>query len=322
MPDEDLDSATLSGRTFWSGTITFALVSVPVALLPASRSNRTSLRMVSPEGSPLSRRYFASRDERPLEWEDIVRGYEIDKDKYVVLDDEELKRIAPERTRDIDLRLFVKTSEIDPMYFERAYFLTPAGESTKAYRLLAKVMEESDRAGIATFVMRGKEYLVAILAENGVLRAETLRFAAEVRSPQVVGLPDPVDVKPADVKRVEKEITKLAKSSLNTTELGDSSEERLLKLVDKKVRSGKDVVHYDETEGEDRSDVLDLVALLQRSLKTGGNGATGDPSKGNGAGKLKESSKADLYERAKKLDIPGRSEMTKDELIAAIRRTA
>src|SRR5690606_34281326 len=154
-------------------------------------------------------------------------------------------RLAPERTRDIDLRLFVKASDIDPIHFERAYYLTPAGDSTKAYRLLARVMEDSDRAGIATFVMRGKEYLVAILAENGILRAETLRFAEEVRSPETVGLPDPVDVKLAEIRKIEKQIDKLAKPSLDTRELVDKSDDRLLKLVKEKVKAGKDVFHVE-----------------------------------------------------------------------------
>ena len=143
-------------RSFWSGTITFGLVSVPVELYPASRLQRVSLRMVGPDGTPLARRYFCSKDRKALDWDDIVRGYEIEKDEYVVVTDDELERLAPEKTRDIDLRLFVDVSEIDPMYFERAYYLTPGGNSTKAYRLLAATMEATGRAGIATFVMRGK----------------------------------------------------------------------------------------------------------------------------------------------------------------------
>ncbi len=191
-------------RPFWSGTITFGLVSVPVNLHPANRSDRVSLRMVSPEGHPLSRRYFTTRDEKELKWEEIVRGYEIEKNKFVVVDDSELDQLAPDRTRDIDLSVFVKSSEIDPMHFERAYYLTPAGTSTKAYRLLAKAMEDTDRVGIARFVMRAKEYLVAILAENGILRAETLRFADEIRMPSDIGLPDSSEPPAAEVRKIEK----------------------------------------------------------------------------------------------------------------------
>lgn len=285
MPEEEQDQGTGGARPFWSGTITFGLVSVPVALMPAQRSVGTSLRMVSPEGTPLERRYFSTTDDRPLTWDDIVRGYAVEKDRYVVIDDDELEKIAPERTRDIDLRLFVTASEIDRIHFERAYYLTPAGDSTKAYRLLARVMEESDRAGIATFVMRGKEYLVAILAERGILRAETLRFAEEVRTPETVGLPEPVDIKLTDIRKLEKEIGKLAKPSFDTKELVDKSDDLLLELVREKVKAGKDVYQVDEEDKEeDTSDVLDLVALLQRSLNGGADAAMKQTKESEGGG--------------------------------------
>lgn len=326
--DEDLVGA----RSFWSGTITFGLVSVPVALMPATRSSGVSLRMVSPEGTPLTRRYFAPRDNRPLDWEDIVRGYELEKDKFVVVEDEELERIAPERTRDIDLRVFVPASQIDPVHFERAYYLLPAGDSTKAYRLLARVMEETDRAGIATFVMRGKEYLVAILAQNGVLRAETLRFQEEVRTPDDVGLPPTREGESRLVRKFENEIKKLTKRNFALTELTDPTAERLRSLAEKKLKEGKDVVRVEE-EPEESPDVIDLMELLQRSLQgdgsdTGGGSSRKKPKKKSRAKSvsrdddLEASSRTELYEKAKKLDIPGRSSMSKEELIEAIRRSA
>ncbi len=269
MPKADED-VPVSGRGLWSGTITFGLVSVPVNLVPANRSNNTSLRMLSPEGTPLARRYFTTRDDRVLEWEEIVRGYEVAKDKFVVVEDEELERLAPERTRDIDLRAFVSRSQVNPIHFERAYYLAPAGDSVKAYRLLAKAMEDQEVAGIATFVMRGKEYLVAIVAENGILRAETLRFSDEIRSPKSIGLPAPAKPKPAAVQRFAKQIEKQSKAKLAAPELEDPAAKRLETLVRKKVKAGKDVVHYDPELDEQSTDVLDLVAMLRRSLEAGG----------------------------------------------------
>jgi DNA end-binding protein Ku len=321
VPEQSGADDAVAGATFWSGTITFGLVSVPVNLLAANRSSRVSLRMVGPGGRPLARRYFTSRDERPLDWEGIVRGFELEKDRYVVVSDGELERLAPERTRDIDLRVFVDASQIKPLHFERAYYLTPAGTSTKAYRLLARVMEESNRAGIATFVMRAKEYLVAILAENGILRAETLRFADEVRSPGDVGLPEPLEPEAAEVKRIEKEIARQTKKSLDTRVLEDRAAERLVRLVEEKVGAGAEVVPVEEDEdaGDESSKVIDLMEMLQRSLEGRGSGA---PEPTPEDGELKESSRAELYERAKELDIPGRSTMSKDELIEAIRRGA
>ena len=320
-PDELPDDAP--SRPFWSGTITFGLVSVPVNLMAAHRSNRASLRMVSPEGQPLSRRYFTSRDEKPLDWDDIVRGYEIEKDKFVVVDDDELERLAPERTRDIDLRVFVKASDIDPRYFERAYYLTPAGSSTKAYRLLAKVMEDTGRAGIATFVMRAKEYLVAILAENGILRAETLRFSDEVRKAEDIGLPDPAKPKAADVRKIEKAIEALAEDALDRKELVDRSARRLNALVAKKAKAGEDVVAVEEPSGDGGGRVLDLIEVLNRSLKGAAEkGGRNGGSKNGDGDDLDSLSKTELYDRAKQLDIAGRSGMSKRDLIQAIRRSA
>jgi DNA end-binding protein Ku len=304
-------------RTFWSGTLTFGLVNIPVALMPANRSDRVSLRMVSPRGTPLARRYVAPRDERPLETEDIVRGYEVEKDHYVVVEDEELERLAPERTRDIDLRRFVPVDEIDPMHFERAYYLTPAGGSTKAYRLLARVMEETGRAGIATFVMRATEYLVAIIAENGILRAETLRFADELRTPEDVGLPPPSEAPAAEVKRIRAEIEKRAEKALDPAELEDPSAGRLLALVERKRKAGDDVVRVEEAP-RPREGVIDLMEILKARLQ--GEDAEGDADAPAEA--AAEETKAELYERAKELDIPGRSRMSRDELAEAVRRNA
>lgn len=256
-----------TARSFWSGTITFGLVSVPVALYAANRSNRVSLRMVSPQGTPLTRRYFTSKDDRELDADDIVRGYEIEKGRFVIVDDDELERLAPERTRDIDLRQFVKLSEIDPMYFERAYYLVPAGQSTKAYRLLARVMEETGRAGVATFVMRAKEYLVAIIAENGILRAETLRFADELRTPETIGLPEPGEADAAAVKRMDREIGKRVEQRLPRADLEDRSADRLMKVIQKKLREGDGVVHPEEGAVARETDVIDLMEILKRRLQ-------------------------------------------------------
>ncbi len=239
---------------------------MPVNLFPANRSNRVQLRSLSPDGEPLVRRYYSQKTERDLDADEIVRGYEVDKDKYVVVTDEELERLAPEKTRDIDLRRFVAESSIPPLYFERAYFLLPAGGSDKAYRLLAETMESSGQAGIATFVMRGKEYLVAIISENGILRAETMRFADELRSPEDIGLPEKKEVPKASVTRFEKLIQKKSKTRLSRERLKDEQTEKILKLIKKKKSRGKDVVEATQAE-RDEGKVVDLVAVLKKSLQ-------------------------------------------------------
>lgn len=252
-------------RPFWSGTLTFGLVSVPVNLFPATRNNRASLRMLGPEGEPLARRYYSQKTERDLDADQIVRGFEIKKDKFVVVTDDELERLAPEKTRDIDLKLFVDEKSIPPIHFDRGYYLTPAASSEKAYRLLAESMAKQGKAGIATFVMRGKEYLVAIFSDHGILRAETMRFLDELRTPKEVGLPDKPKLPKATVSKFERLISGKSKKQMTRSRLRDEQTQRLLKLVKKKSAQRKNVVKV-ETEARQEGKVIDLVQVLKKSL--------------------------------------------------------
>jgi DNA end-binding protein Ku len=333
-----------ASRAFWSGTISFGLVSIPVYLFPANRSGGVSLRMLSPDGTPLARRYYDPETDREIPRERLIRGYEIERDQYVVITDDELAALEPEKTRDIDLRRFVDADAIPPIFFERAYFLTPAGQSTKAYRLLAATMERTNRAGIATFVMRTKEYLVAILAENGILRAETLRFPEEIRDVDEIDLPDRPKLAAKRSRGIEQAIRQLTRKTLDESELEDGYAHRLRELVEAKRNAGTDVVTApgefvaEPEDEEDGGDVIDLMEVLKRSLRPPEPGPrrTREPSRrgqrasrdgrrrggGGGAGDLRSLTRAELYERAQELDIPGRSGMTKEQLLQALRRSA
>ena len=262
---EEPEEENSGGRPFWSGTLTFGLVSVPVSLFPAARSNRASLRMLGPDGQPLARKYFAEKTGKDLDADEVVRGFEVNKEKYVIVTDEELERLAPEKTRDIDLKQFVPADSIPPLYFERGYFLTPAAGSQKAYKLLAETMDKSGLAGIATFVMRGKEYLVAIFSDKGILRAETMRFADELRTPEDVGLPEKKDVPKAAVTKFEKMIATKSKKQFTPTKLADKQTDSLLKLVKKKQTKRENVVKVEDEMETDRK-VVDLVKILKQSL--------------------------------------------------------
>jgi DNA end-binding protein Ku len=240
-------------------------VSVPVSLFPAARGGRASLRMLGPDGQPLARRYYAEKTGKDLDADEVVRGYEVNKDKYVVVTDEELERLQPEKSRDINLTQFVPADSIPPLYFERGYFLTPSAGSTKAYKLLAETMDQNDLAGIATFVMRGKEYLVAIFSEKGILRAETMRFPDEIRSPEDVGLPKKKPAPAASVRKFEKLITTKSKKGFSPTKLEDKQTDELLKLVKKKEKQRGNVVRVETDEDTDHK-VVDLVQILKKSL--------------------------------------------------------
>lgn len=254
-------------RAFWSGIIAFGLVSLPVSLYPAHRG-KLALKMVDAGGNPLRREFYCEHDKRPLEPDEVVRSYEIEKYHYVVVEDEELEALEPKRSREIDLKRFVPLSSINPVYFERAYFLVPDGDTTKAYRLLAKSMEDEHKAGIATFVMHGKDYLVAIIAEGGILRAETLRFHDELRTPDQVGLPKLQHADKKAVERMRSTIKKLTHKSFESELLSDPQAALLKQRIEQKLQSGTDVLKApEEPEVAEAGNVIDLMQVLKERLQ-------------------------------------------------------
>jgi DNA end-binding protein Ku len=229
-------------------------------LRPAVREGRIALRMLDQDGTPLSRRYYCPKDEREVHPEHLVRGYEIEPEKYVVITDEELASLEPEKSRDIDLRLFVDAEQVDPIYFERSYFLMPDRDSNKAYRLLAETMQRARKIGIATFVMHDREHLVAIIAAQGLLRAEIMRFHDEVRRPEDVDLPAPAAPGSDETAKVEKAVHALTEPRLSAAELRSRNLQRLQALIERKRKEGKDVVEVQVAEAEGGRNVSDLMA--------------------------------------------------------------
>ena len=258
----------MAARAIWKGNLKLGLTTVPVDLysavvdktvhfhiLEARTKSRIKQHMVNPE----------SNEEVPND--QIKRAYQVEPGIFVVLTDEELEKLQPKPSRDIsiDMRRFVEKEAIPPLYFERGYYLTPGAETEKAYRLLARTMEESGRVGIGIFVMRGKEYLVAITAQNGILGAQTLRFADEIRSPGDIGLPKKRKPRTAAVSKFEKLIAGHSEKQLSDRALKDEQTDRLLKLVKSKQKRGKDIVETEERSSDD-GNVVDIMAVLKKSL--------------------------------------------------------
>jgi DNA end-binding protein Ku len=312
--DKSRDMARLAA---WSGTITFGVVAIPVALFPANRSVHVSLRMVSPDGTPLKRRYFCPRENKALDPEEIVRGYEVGGDRFVTVSDEELANLDPEKSREIDLRRFVPTEQIDPLFFDRAYFLAPAGDIVKPYRLLVETMARTGLAGIATFVMRSREYLVAILAEDGLLRAATLRFADEVRPPEDAGLAPPQKVEASLVRFMAGEIQAAAADALDLEEMRNHEDARLLELVAGKKAAARKMPPS-PAEEQEGGRVIDMMEVLRRSMERSDAARNPDRKRGEEED-LSRESRERLYERARELDVAGRSTMRKGELVQALR---
>lgn len=307
-----------TARSMWSGTITFGLVSVPVRLHPATRSSGGGLRMLAPDGTQLQRRYVCPAEGgEPLSSDDIVRGYEVDDGSFVVVSDEELESLSPDKSRDIELERFVDRDDLPVLFFERGYFLVPSGQA-RGYQLLAEVMEREGKAGIASFVMRGKHYQTAILADGGVLRAEILRAGDELRAPDEVPAPS-VEADKKRVKQMRAAIQELAAEELAAEELEDDRERRLRALVEEKREAGEGVVETGEIEAPALGQVIDLMAELKREL--GGDRAPTRraPASDKTRADLEEASKDELYQQAKRLDIAGRSKMNKSQLLDALR---
>jgi DNA end-binding protein Ku len=262
-------------HALWTGTLGFGLVAIPVELFPASRSGRPSLRMLAEDGTPLVRRSF-DESGRMLDKSEITRAYEVEKDRFVEVTDEELDALAPEDGKDIKLSVFVDRASISPMYFERGYVLTPSKGSNSAYRLLAHTLVQTGQVGVATFVMHDSEHLVCIHAEHGVLRAEILRFAAEVRTPDAIGLPAAQEPSEAALSAAERALAALQKGERGTLLPHDAHRKKLEELTEHKLREKADLVPVreaeavDDTPPEELADVVDLVSVLRRSLAQGG----------------------------------------------------
>lgn len=270
--EQEQESSSARVRSLWSGTITFGLVSIPVDLLAAVRPRRTAMKLVDKAGHPLGRQYHCSKEGKKLDYEELVRGYETDDGKMVVITDEEFESVAPEMSADIELRSFVPLEQIPPLYFQKPYFLAPAGKSSKAYNLLAATMEKTGRVAIGSFVMRGHEYLVAIVSDNGVLRADTLRYADEIRTPEIVGLPQRAKVSAAKVTQFSEAIDELTRDELDLSELQDREAEALQALAQSKKKHRDDVIHPADAEEEDAeavgggAKIIDLMEVLRKSL--------------------------------------------------------
>lgn len=303
-------------RTLWSGSLSFGLVNVPVRLTSAARDLDLHFRQLhEKDGAAIEQRRYCSEEETEVEWEEVGRGYELDDGEQIVLTDEELASVEPRKTRTISVEAFVDLEDVDPIYFDHPWFLTPKGESEgtlRAYQLLVDVMESTDRAALGRFVMRTKEYLVLVRPRDGLLALTTLRFHDEVRSTDEIA---PGGRKPAKGK-IEGAIAVI--ESLSTEwepeRYTDLYRERLQGVIEDKKKGKR--IKAPELEEEPKP-APDLMAALQDTLDRMGSGKRSSRAAGNGGG-LEKLSREELYERAQKEKVPGRSKMSKDELIEAL----
>jgi DNA end-binding protein Ku len=254
-------------RSLWTGSLSFGLVNVPVALFSGVRDTDVHFRQLhESDHTPVETRRFCSEEDVEVDYDEIGHGFETDSGKQVVLTDEELATAAPRKTRTIDIEAFVDLADVDPIYFDHPYILMPAGDSEgtqRAYRLLLEVMSRAERAALGRFVMRTKEYLVLIRERGGRLSLTTLRFHDEVRP--LKGIPTPgKNAKPAkqELDQAVALIEALA-CDWDPSRYKDEYEKRLKRAIKQKQKG--QTVKTPEREDEP-SPVDDLMAALEKTL--------------------------------------------------------
>jgi DNA end-binding protein Ku len=332
-------------RAIWTGSLGFGLVNVPVGLYSATEDHTVHFSQFEKDTPDRIRyRRVNERTGEEVDYSDIVKGYDIGGGDYVIVTPKELEEREPGRSRTIEITDFVDQRDIDPIYYRSTYYLAPQGDGAdRPYGLLLQAMESADRVGIATFVMRGKEYLAAIRPAGDVLALETMFFADEIRDPA-----DELDSLPKGQSFQKRELD-MARSLIDSMtvpwkpeQYADTYRDRVMELIKAKHR-GEEVV----TEGEtgESAPVLDLMQALERSLegakgggragrkapektsekapaKSAGRKATGGRPGGTGPEDLSDLSKDDLYEKAQELGVSGRSKMSRKQLEQAVRKAS
>ncbi|MER8184944.1 Ku protein [Kitasatospora sp. NPDC094015] len=264
-------------RPVWTGVLTFGLVTVPVSLYTATDSHTVRFHQLERGTSDRVRnKRFNERTGEEVEFGNIVKGFDTGAGEYVVVEPEELDQISPGRSRTIDVSGFVDLTQVDPIYFDKTYYLGPKGkEYAKVYQLLTDALARSNRAGLAMFSMRGKEYLTAVRAENGLLELHTMHFADEVRDPrQEVGdLPSgEAAYSTQELKTAEQLIDMLA-VDWKPEDYHDTFEEQVRKLIEDKA-AGREIV-ISEGPPQEATNVVDLMDVLRRSLADAHGGKAG-----------------------------------------------
>ncbi|MGH9787640.1 MAG: Ku protein [Candidatus Acidiferrales bacterium] len=248
--------------TVWKGHLTFGLISIPVRLFSAARGERLSFNQLHKEcHSRIRQPLYCPTCERMVERTEIVKGYEYEKEQYVLFNDEELEKMAPASAKTMEILEFVRLAEVDPLFYDTSYYAVPEEAGRKAYYLLVKTMEESGYAAIAKVAMHQREYTVVVRPREGGLTMHSMYYENEIRKVEEYGEPANVEVKPQEVKLAQQLVESLA-ADFEPKKYHNEYQEQLKALIEAKVK-GQEVTAPPERQ---LAPVIDLMEALKKSL--------------------------------------------------------
>jgi len=305
----------MAPRAIWTGSISFGLVNVPVRMFSAVEDKALHFNYVhEPDGSRIGYEKVCKKEERPVPDSEIVKAFEYEKGEWVYMTDEDFEAAAAENHRTIDIRRFVAFENIDPIYFERTYYLGPEENGERVYSLLLRAMDESGLAGIAKWVMRDRQNLGCLRVREGAITLERMHFADEVRSLEGIA-PKKSKVDQQELE-MALQLVEQFRGEFQPEEFRDTYRDALCEII-KAKRKGEPV--HAETTPEPEAPT-DLMSALRASLEASRGSGRGRPKSRNGD--LDSLSKDELYELAREADVSGRSDMSKQELVKALRSAA
>lgn len=269
-------------RAIWKGSISFGLVNIPIALYPATRREDLKFRLLrGSDLSPVNYKRVAEKDGKEVPWEQIVKGYEYDKGKFVVLNEKDFQRVDLEATQTVDIQDFVDVEEIDPMYFYKPYYLEPQKGGDKAYVLLRETLEKTKKIGIAKVILKTRQYLAGVKPLKHALVLELMHFAEELADAEKLNVPRNSSQPNKREVDMAKALVDNMTAEWNPQKYKDDYRDALMEVIEEKVESGGEEIEEKPKPKKTSSNVIDLVAVLQESL-----------AKSQGGGKKKRATKS------------------------------
>ena len=257
-------------RAIWKGSISFGLVNIPIALYPATRREELKFHLLRKSDlSPVNYKRVAEKDGQEVPWDQMVKGYEYEKGKYVVLKDEDFERVDLEATQTVDIQDFVDQEEIDPMFFYKPYYLEPQKGGDKAYALLRDALKDTNKVGVAKVVIKTRQYLAGVKPEDGALVLELMHFADELADLGKLHVPKKAEVGKREMSMAKSLIDSMS-SKWNPEQYKDDYREALMEVIEEKVAAGGKEIEEKPKKTPKPTKVIDLVSVLQKSLEETG----------------------------------------------------